>query len=228
MVQGLRIHQKSNKKHTLRRVAGALFGVGLVVLAWGVYQWYMNGTTLPIPATVLASSNIDQSPIPQKQVAEYQVPADHPRYIAIPSLSIAQVRIFPVSVTKTGQLDVPKNIHDAAWYTKSALPGSGNGAVLIDAHSGGYGNDGVFSRLSQLHNGQEITLTRGDNTQITYSVVSVVDMPLDEVNKTGMKQMMTSVDPSKEGLSLITCSGKYVPRLGQFDRRIMVRAVATQ
>jgi LPXTG-site transpeptidase (sortase) family protein len=130
-----------------------------------------------------------------------------------------------VGVTKNNVLDTPKNIHDAAWYSKSATPGSGYGAVLIDAHNGGYTKDGIFAKLSKLAKGDEISVERGDGKVFTYIVTSNVTMGLDEVNERGMKEMMVSSDSSKEGLSLITCAGNYVPRLGQFDKRVMVRAV---
>lgn len=60
-----------------------------------------------------------------------------------------------------------------------------------------------------------VTVERGDGKSFTYKVVSNVTMSLDDVNKYGMQQMMQSVDPNKEGLSLITCAGNYIPRLGQ-------------
>lgn len=228
MVQGLAIRQKGAKKR--RIVRGILLVICVAAVAafgWAVYQWYMHGTVLPIPSSIV-NNGVSESPVTKKQIEEYQVPPEHPRYISIPSLSIKDTRVIAVGVTKNGELDVPKNIYDAAWYEKSALPGSGSGAVMIDAHSGGYANDGIFTKLGQLKDGDQVIVTRGDNKTITYRVASVVNMPLDQVNKTGMNEMMQPVDPSKEGLSLITCSGNYVPRLGQFDHRIMVRAIAEQ
>jgi hypothetical protein len=75
-----------------------------------------------------------------------------------------------------------------------------------------------------LKQGSEISIERGDGKKFTYEVRDVRDMPLDWVNKTGMKEMMYSVDPEKEGLSLITCSGKWIPKQKVFDRRVLVRA----
>jgi len=40
--------------------------------------------------------------------------------------------------------------------------------------------------------------------------------------------MMYSVEPDKEGLSLITCSGRWVPKDKVFDRRILVRATIVE
>jgi LPXTG-site transpeptidase (sortase) family protein len=135
------------------------------------------------------------------------------------------VRVQKVGVTSNNQLDVPKNINDAAWYQKSATPGQGYGAVLIDGHNGGITRNGVFAKLNTLSQGDQITVERGDGKKYTYSVVENESMSLDEVNSTGMKKMMKSADEDTEGLSLITCDGKWIPKIQQFDRRIMLRAV---
>jgi LPXTG-site transpeptidase (sortase) family protein len=163
-----------------------------------------------------------------KQIQAHTVPSDHPRYIEIPKLGIAQVRVTRVGVTATNMLDVPKTLDDTGWYAKSATPGSGAGAVLIDGHNGGVSRNGVFSKLDRLTAGDQISIERGDGELFTYEVHDVRDMPLDWVNKQGMKEMMRSVDPSKEGLSLITCSGKWIPKDKVFDRRVLVRATIVE
>ena len=96
---------------------------------------------------------------------------------------------------------------------------------MIDAHNGGVSRNGVFAKLGTLKKGERITLERGDGQKFTYAVYENQSMTLDEVNSTGMRMMAESAVPSKEALNLITCDGKWVPRLGQFDRRIMLRAV---
>jgi sortase (surface protein transpeptidase) len=83
----------------------------------------------------------------------------------------------------------------------------------------------VFAKLNTLSDGDQITIERGDGKKFTYSVVENESMPLDEVNNSGMKKMMKSADEDTEGLSLITCDGKWIPKIQQFDRRIMLRAV---
>jgi len=125
-------------------------------------------------------------------------------------------------------LDVPKTLDDTGWYTKSATPGSGVGAVVIDGHNGGISRNGIFAGLDKLKKGDQISIERGDGKRFTYEVYDVRDMPLEWVNKAGMKEMMYSVEPDKEGLSLITCSGRWVPKDKVFDRRILVRATIVE
>ena len=79
-----------------------------------------------------------------------------------------------------------------------------------------------------MENGDSIEIERGDGKIYRYEVRENQSMPLDEVNSSGMKMMMQSAETGKEALNLITCDGVWVPRLEQFDRRIMLRAVLVE
>lgn len=185
----------------------------------------MTGEVPPISLPIVkADTAINEVAVKPSQIDAYTVLASNPRYISIPSLNIGKTRVFPVKVDANNQLGSTDNINDVAWYNKSATPGSG-GVVLIDGHSGGNSRDGVFAQLGTLKIGSEIIIERGDSKVYTYKVAGNQSMSLDEVNATGMKMMGQSAEAGKEGLSLITCDGKYVPRIKQFDRRIMLRAV---
>ncbi|MCB9820005.1 class F sortase [Candidatus Nomurabacteria bacterium] len=225
-MSGLNINK--SKFFSLREIGFWIISIAIIASsAWLGYRWYFFGDELPVPiAQAQADPNVDEKPVTKKQVDEHKVPASNPRYISIPKLGVEETRIFPTGVEKNGQLGAPANISDAVWYKDSALPGSGSGAVLIDAHNGGVTRNGVFSGLNKLTKGDEIIVERGDGKKITYTVVENESMSLEEANKTGMQKMMKSAEEDKEGLSLITCDGKWVPRYQQFDRRIMLRAVA--
>ncbi|MGK2895994.1 MAG: class F sortase [Candidatus Saccharimonadales bacterium] len=192
---------------------------------WYAYRWYMTGEVPPMVKAQSGDPEIDETPVTKEEISQHIVPADHPRYISIPAINVSQTRVLSVGVTSAGQLDVPDNIDDAAWYDKSALPGSGYGAVLIDGHNGGISRNGVFAKLGMLQKGDTIVIERGDGKKLIYKVIENQSMSLDEVNNTGMKMMMQSADPEKEGLNIITCDGKWIPRLKQFDARIMLRSV---
>jgi sortase (surface protein transpeptidase) len=188
-------------------------------------RWYNTGDLSPLPLPVSAAdTSVDETPVSAKQVQDYVVSPEAPRYLEIQKLGITQSRVTKVGLTANHMLDVPRNLADTGWYAKSATPGSGVGAVLIDGHSTGVSRSGVFAKLSSLQKGDQVTIERGDGKSFTYEVYDVRDMTLDQVNKTGMKEMMYSVDPSKEGLSLISSSGKWIPKAQVFDHRILVRA----
>lgn len=223
-MSGLHIQHKRNF-HMVRWVTALTLFAAVSLYAYFGVRWYSTGELSPLPLPVAAAdTSIDETPVTDKQVEAYTIAANQPRYLEIPKLNISKTRITRVGVTARNLLDVPKNLDDAAWYAKSALPGSGTGAVMLDGHNGGVSRNGIFAKLDTLVAGDQITVERGDGKRFTYEVSDVRDMPLAQVNATGMKEMMRSVEPDKEGLSLITCSGKWVPKDQVFDRRILVRA----
>lgn len=226
MARGLEIRHKRDL-HLWLWLFWVILILAVAMAAWFAYRWYTTGELPPVPVAraIEVTPGVSEKKVTNDDIANYTVPATHPRYISIPSLDVGKTRVFPVGVDKHNVLGTPNNISDAAWYEKSMTPGSGYGAVLIDAHNGGYTHQGIFANLYKIKAGDEVTVERGDGKKFTYKVVSNVTMSLQDVNKYGMNQMMRSVDENKEGLSLITCAGNYVPKLGQFDKRVMVRAV---
>jgi len=227
-VAGLEIPAK-RELHIWRWLFSLVLVIALAACAWYAYRWYTTGEEPPLPILPVSAlaPKVDESAITPKQLDDYRVPATHPRYISIPSIGVTKSRVLSVGENEFGNLETPYNLNDTAWYNKSATPGTGYGAVMIDGHNGGYSKDGIFAKLSTIQTGALITIERGDGKTFSYKVVSNQTMSLDEANKTGMQTMTQSADPNKEGLSLITCAGNYVPKLGQFDKRVMVRAVRT-
>ena len=179
----------------------------------------------------VASHEVDETEVTQEKKDDYQVPnPSFPRYLSIPSLKISNARVVQIGTIKdTGQLDSPKSIYDAGWYTKSGLPGAGKGAVLIDGHNGGPTKGGIFENLGSLSKGSEIIIERGDGQRITYQVVDNREMSVEDINNEsnplGMKTMLNSMDPKKEGLNMITCVGDWDYSKNTFNKRVMLRAV---
>lgn len=201
----------------------------LCLYAYFGVRWYNTGELSPLPLPVAAAdASIEESEPTEKQIQSHAVPADEPRYLEIPKLGVITTRVTKVGVTGRNMLDVPHNLSDTGWYAKSAKPGSGVGAVVIDGHSQGVTRHGVFEKLKTLVKGDQVAVERGDGKVFTYEVRDVRDMPLDWVNEVGMKEMMYSVDPSKEGLSLIAGSGKWVPKDKVYDHRVLVRATLVE
>jgi len=228
MSSGLYIARKKERKGLRWAILFALACLIVATIYYGI-QWYTTGNKppiIPLPASALADPRVDETPVTKQQINSYAVAANHPRYISIPALSIDKARVVTVGLTKDNILDTPAKLDDTAWYTKSAYPGQGYGAVLIDGHNGGVSRNGIFANLDKLKSGDKITVERGDGKKIIYSVVENKTESLQDANTTGMQRLMTPYEVTKEGLGLITCAGKWVPRDKVYDKRILVRAVA--
>lgn len=210
---------------------GIVLAVALMLslVGWTAFKWYTTGEKppfFPLPASALADPSVDETPLTQADIDNYTVDANHPRYISIPALNVDKARVQPVDLTANKTMGTPKNIADTGWYTQSAFPGQGYGAVLIDGHNSGINRDGVFAHLDKLKQGDEIIIERGDGKKIHYSVVENQTESLRDAATAGMQRLLTPYDTTKEGLGIITTNGNWVPRDKEFDERILVRAVA--
>lgn len=226
---------KHSKKKS-RQVGVVVLSVcWLLLIGYTGFYIYVNfiqtkGISSSSSQTV-ASHEVDETEVTQEKKDDYQVPnPSFPRYLSIPSLKISNARVVQIRTIKdTGQLDSPKSIYDAGWYTKSGLPGAGKGAVLIDGHNGGPTKGGIFENLGSLSKGSEIIIERGDGQRITYQVVDNREMSVEDINNEsnplGMKTMLNSIDPKKEGLNMITCVGDWDYAKNTFNKRVMLRAV---
>lgn len=226
---------KHSKKKSRQVVVVALSVCWLLLIGYTGFYLYVNFIqTKDISSSssqTVASHEVDETEVTQEKKEDYQVPnPSFPRYLSIPSLKISNARIVQIGTIKnTGQLDSPKSIYDAGWYTKSGLPGAGKGAVLIDGHNGGPTKGGIFENLGSLSKGSEIIIERGDGQRITYQVADNREMSVEDINNEsnplGMKTMLNSIDPKKEGLNMITCVGDWDYSKNTFNKRVMLRAV---
>ena len=212
----------------------------ILVIAWlsfaGFSAYYVYTHFIDVKPEVITRVDpngveikVDERPVTVQAKQEWTVPASHPRYISIPKLGIENARIVQLGIIKkTGQLDAPVSIHDAGWYNGSALPGKG-GAMLMDGHNGGPNFGGIFEKLRELKNGDEIIIERGDGKKLTYVVKDNRDMNVKDINdpsnKWGMATMTNSIESGKEGLNIITCVGQWDERSQTFNERTMLRAV---
>jgi hypothetical protein len=193
-------------------------------LGWFGYNWYATGN-LPISVPfAIADTSVDESNVTQTQISQYTVSQTHPRYISIPSLHLGNTRVYPADLDSNNFIKAPSNINDVSWYGKSDVPGNG-GVILMEGYNKGITKNGAFANLNTLKTGDKIIVERGDGQKYTYSVVENKSMTLDEVNSGGMSLMGKSAVEGKAALNLMTFDGQWVPRLGTFDKRTMLRAV---
>ena len=210
--------------------AWGLCAIGVAVLAWSGAEMYKaslikttNGTSLitssNIPASVQVSEDVDTTKPTVDVLANYHTASDVPRALYIDKLGI-RARIVVVGTASDKSMQTPKNIYDSGWYTNSAKLGT-IGAVVIDGHASGSTRMGLFAYIDTLKNGDEIRVEQGDSTVFRYKVVHNETTPMNDVD---MSKVLQPYGGASQGLTLITCTGKWLPAQRTYDHRVIVYA----
>ena len=174
-------------------------------------------------AVVTEDTDLDETEPTEKEVKEYTVAPDRPRYLTVEKLKVKNSRILPMGVNTSGELDTPRNIFDVGWYEASGKPGQG-GTMIIDGHNGGPHVHGVFKNLPDLVAGDIIKVERGDGAIFNYKVVENKTVPLSE-SDAYMTAAARSPEPGKESVTLITCTGEWSQQQGTYLSRQFTRAI---
>ena len=227
-MSGLHIPHQRNY-HAVRWTIAIILMIIIGSYAYFGVRWYNTGELSPLPLPVAATdTSLDERDVTAAALNAHSAKADEPRFIEIPKLGLSSTRIEKIGVTERRMLDTPKHVLNAGWYTKSSKPGAGVGSVVVNGHVKGAQRDGAFVKVGDLAKGNQITIERGDGKRFTYEVFDVRTQSVQWLNSSGMKEMMYSVDPSKEGLSLIADAGVWVPRDKTYDHRTVVRATLVE
>ncbi len=222
----IRINWQRNKSRIISSIIIILLAaVAIRILSWEHYYYESKeGSERATPiSTPAEEEELDETPVTEQQIVEYTVAADRPRYLSISKLGITNARVIAVGLSSSGQLQTPNNIYDVAWYTGSSKPGTG-GTMLLDGHNGGPTQTGVFKHLDELVPGDIITVERGDGAIFNYSVVENQAYLLQDANQQ-MDTMLTSPEPGRESISIITCIGEWSQVQKTYLSRQFLRAV---
>lgn len=222
-------HKKQPIKTTLIYVAVLAF---VTVGYFGVVYLYNHSnlstkTTTPTApssdkvvnsdAPDAAVEGTDETKVVASTLDSYTVAADMPRFLGIKSLNM-KARIQEMGVNSQGAVQAPVNIYDSGWYTGSAKPGT-QGAAFVDGHASGSTREGLFAYIDTLKSGDIVTVEQGDGTLFSYKVVNVETVSKDAVD---MDKALAVYGGAKEGLNLMTCTGRWIANQETYDKRVIV------
>ena len=148
------------------------------------------------------------SPVPPEQGA---------LRLTVPALSVDRDTL-PLGTAKDGTLQVPATAQDVGWYSGGPVPGDDGPAVLA-GHVDLNGRPGVFSGLSTMAPGQQISVLRPDGEALRF-VVTRVEQHAKDAFPTDAVYGPT-VAPE---LRLITCGGSFDRRRGSYRDNVVVFA----
>lgn len=109
----------------------------------------------------------------------------------------------------------------AGWYQKSPTPGQQGPSVIL-GHVDAAAGPSVFYNLGKLRAGDQIAVTRADNTVAIFTVDKVAEYP-----KAAFPQFTVYGNTINAQLRLITCGGTYDRSIGHYVNNIVVFASLT-
>jgi len=143
---------------------------------------------------------------------------NEPKKIIISKIGV-NAFVQSVGVDQNKKIAVPNNVHLAAWFKDSALPGD-NGLAIIDGHVSGKTTDGVFKKLNTLQKGDTFKIEKGDGRIVEYIVFKTASVPEAQASA-----ILYSQDPSLSSqLNLITCGGQFNKQTQQYSDRVIISA----
>ena len=115
-------------------------------------------------------------------------------------------------------LATAKDFRDVAWYNLGPAPGEPGNAIL-NGHVNWWTGSAVFTRLSELRPGDKVVVLRADGMRLTFRVTARTIV-------TANTRVASLFAPSTAStITLITCSGRWDPRIGSDTHRLLVSAV---
>ena len=138
--------------------------------------------------------------------------------LIIPSLSV-DANIQKVGIAYSGNIGVPNNFTDAAWYKYGAVPGY-EGDAIIDGHvDNALSLPGVFKNLGTIKPGADVYVETASSTKLDFKVT---DVEIYNVADVPMKQILSKTGGAY--LTLITCDGTWEQNQKEYNERLVVAA----
>ena len=162
-------------------------------------------------------------------------PAPDPTAITIPAID-AHSTLIPLGLTAEGALDVPPvdNPMQAGWYAGADPYFDGDeyqpgevGPAVIAGHvdgviAGRKGQPGIFHRLRELKQGDEVLVDREDGSRLRFLVERV-----ERHSKNDFPTEQVYGPTTRPELRLITCGGEWDPKARHYrDNWVVWAALA--
>jgi len=148
--------------------------------------------------------------------AETRGTPGYPSYLTIPTLGV-QAKVEHVGVDKDGNMAIPSDPNNAAWFQPGTVPGNAGNAV-IDGHLDWYGiPQGIFYYLSNLKSGDRLYVR--DSNGIDRAFV-VTQQLVCIYNKCPLQDIFGQTGQTR--LNLITCAGVFNTSSQNYNKRLVV------
>jgi len=191
------------------------FGVGLFALVLSIFiqthantVWFSSSEVNAFTTTTSIKMGVGGS---------FEKP-DKPARLIIPAIGVnANIQSVGLAWQGNGQMGIPTNFTDVAWYKDGPLPGM-PGSAVIDGHLDGKDvPEAVFYDLEKLQLGDLVEVIDESGKKLQFKVVGSKSY-----DRNATTTEVFSGDVSRARLNLITCSGDWIANEKSYNERIVV------
>ena len=175
------------------------------------------GTPKPLPLATAVVRGPDQAVGPPGPAATSGGDGPQPVRLRIPSIGVDST-LAALGLNGDGTIAVPPNYDHAGWYTKGPAPGELGPAVIL-GHLDSYTGPAVFARLSAVHPGDQVLVSRSDGTVAAFTVQRLDTFPVDAFPTQEVYGATT-----EPALRLITCGGRFDLGQRRYQANVVVFA----
>jgi LPXTG-site transpeptidase (sortase) family protein len=138
-----------------------------------------------------------------------------PTSVEVPAIGLAEP-LIDLGLQPDGSMEVPTDFDDVGWFTGGGRPG-GIGPTVIAGHVDSLAGPAVFSRLTELLEGDTVRVVDAAGRTFDYVVYRVGDYAKADFPTTEVFGAL----PTDE-LRLITCTGLFDRSVGHYeDNRVV-------
>lgn len=161
-----------------------------------------TASTPPTATSVPSAASAPPVSAPPVSASPAVLPRSLPVRVRIPAIGVDSA-LMGLGLQADGSLEVPAEGFPAGWFTGGPTPGELGPAVLA-GHVDWGGLPGVFYRLRDLAEGDQITVDRRDGSAAVFRVSQVLRFAKDAFPT---RAVYGNIDHA--GLRVITCGGAF-------------------
>jgi sortase (surface protein transpeptidase) len=191
------------------------FGVGLLAAGLSVFLQVRSQTVQSFP--VENPKPVAAVPAAVGLGSSFTVPSQ-PVRLLIPAIGVdAAIESVGLSLTGNGDIGIPTNFTDVAWYNEGPIPGM-PGSAVIDGHLDGRKVPrAVFYDLGALRPGDLVGVVDQGGKTLQFQVVRLATYDYNASTSD-----IFSSDTTKARLNLITCAGDWLKDRKLYNKRVVV------
>ncbi|MDX8051929.1 class F sortase [Lentzea sp. BCCO 10_0798] len=188
--------------------------------------WVLFAALVLLAGCARASDvTLPTAPVPTRQtstessVVDRGLPPSEPTEVRIPKIG-AKSSLVPLGLNPDETIEVPPvgQPMQAGWYRLARTPGEAGPAVIL-GHVDGDKQPGIFLRLKELTEGDEVEVSRKDGTTARFRVRAT-----EQIAKSSFPTEAVYGDTGEPELRLITCGGGYDQAARSYRDNIIVYA----